>query len=312
MSPNVRPLHEGELSTADHIFRLAFGTFVGLPEPTAFAGDASYIQPRWKVDPTAAFAAEMDGQLVGSIIALNWGSVGTFGPLSVHPQFWSQGIAQCLIEAALDKFSQWGIEQAGLFTFPNSPKHHALYQKFGFYPQYLTFVMGRPVQADPAWRISTYAAAEADVRSHIVQQCTHITDRIYPGLDATREIEAVHTQALGDTVLLWHGDELTAFAVCHCGAGTEGGSGTCYVKFAAVKPSDHAAEHFAQLLNQCDAFAASQQATKLIAGVNTSHTSAYTFMVQQGFRTEIVGVVMQRPNILGYRRPDVYVLDDWR
>jgi hypothetical protein len=37
----VRPLKENDLSAADKIMRLAFGTFIGLPEPLAFMGDAA-------------------------------------------------------------------------------------------------------------------------------------------------------------------------------------------------------------------------------------------------------------------------------
>ena|SRR4028118_1907339 len=110
MNISIRLLQESELPTADHIFRLAFGTFIGLPIPTSFGGDANYVQPRWKVDPSAAFAAEVDGKLVGSNIATCWGSVGTFGPLSIHPDFWNQGIAQRLIEAVIARFSQWGTQ----------------------------------------------------------------------------------------------------------------------------------------------------------------------------------------------------------
>jgi GNAT superfamily N-acetyltransferase len=146
MNASIRLLQENELSIADHIFRLAFGTFIGLPQPTDFCGDANYIQPRWKIDPTAAFAADIDGKLVGSNIATHWGSVGFFGPLTVHPDFWNQGIAQRLIEPVMARFTEWGTQQAGLFTFPNSPKHHALYQKFGFYPRFLTFIMAKPIQ----------------------------------------------------------------------------------------------------------------------------------------------------------------------
>ena len=43
----VRPLQETDLSTADTIMRLAFGTFIGLPDPMAFMGDASYVRTRW-------------------------------------------------------------------------------------------------------------------------------------------------------------------------------------------------------------------------------------------------------------------------
>lgn len=31
--------------------RLAFGTFLGLPDPVKFMGDASYVDTRYRVDP---------------------------------------------------------------------------------------------------------------------------------------------------------------------------------------------------------------------------------------------------------------------
>ena len=50
------------LPTADHIMRLAFGTFLGLPEPTSFMGDTSYVRTRWRADPTVAFGAEVGSE----------------------------------------------------------------------------------------------------------------------------------------------------------------------------------------------------------------------------------------------------------
>ena len=44
----VRCLQESELPAADHIMRLAFGTFLGLPEPTSFMGDADFVHTRWR------------------------------------------------------------------------------------------------------------------------------------------------------------------------------------------------------------------------------------------------------------------------
>ncbi|WGV25732.1 hypothetical protein [Halotia branconii] len=44
MNVSIRLLQANELAIADHVFRLAFGTFVGLPEPTEFYGDAAYIE----------------------------------------------------------------------------------------------------------------------------------------------------------------------------------------------------------------------------------------------------------------------------
>jgi GNAT superfamily N-acetyltransferase len=313
MTALIRLLQAHELDRADHIFRLAFGTFLGLPQPSQFGGDASYIKPRWQIDPTAAFAAEVNGQVVGSNIAACWGSVGTFGPLSVDPDFWNQGIAQKLIGAALARFTDWGTEQAGLFTFPNSPKHHALYQKFGFYPRFLTFVMTKPIQAVQQDGVgSNYSELESQQQADCLRACAQLTDAIYPGLDLSREIQAVQAQTLGETLLLWDDKGLAGFAVCHRGAGSEAGSNVCYVKFGAVRPGPQAGEQFKQLLNLCEAYGAVQRLLRLVAGVNTSHDAAYTQMLAQGFRADIVGVIMQKPNQPGYNRPDLFILDDWR
>ncbi len=79
------------MSEADKIFRLAFGTFLGLPDPIKFYGDTNYMQP-WYAYPKAALAAEIDGQLVGSNFLSKWGGFGCFRPLSIHPNFWNQGV----------------------------------------------------------------------------------------------------------------------------------------------------------------------------------------------------------------------------
>ena len=66
MHINIRPLREADLPEADRIFRLAFGTFLGLPEPLAFAGDADYVNTRWRASPDAALGAYADDLLVGA------------------------------------------------------------------------------------------------------------------------------------------------------------------------------------------------------------------------------------------------------
>src|SRR5689334_1798675 len=142
----VRPLQETELSTADAIMRLAFGTFIGLPDPMSFMGDAAYVRNRWLARPEAAFAAEVDGEIIGSNFATKWGSVGFFGPLTIRPNYWDRGVAKRLMEPIVGLFDKWGTTHAGLFTFPHSAKHLGLYQRFGFWPRFLTPVMSKAVE----------------------------------------------------------------------------------------------------------------------------------------------------------------------
>ena len=114
-------------------------------------------------------------------------------------------------------------------------------------------------------------------------------------------------------MLLHDDDRLAGVAVCHCGAGSEAGSGACYVKFGAVRPGAGAADQFERLLDACETFAAAAGLEHLVAGVNTGRLDAYRQMLQRGFRADQVGISMRsRPDGPDYDRPEHYVIDDLR
>src|ERR1700760_3747879 len=119
----TRPMRESDLAEADSIFRLAFGTFIGLPDPTTFAEGRDYIHQRFHGLPSGTIVAELDDHIIGSNMAANWGSFGTFGPLTVRPEHWNKGVAQALLAPTMDIFDSWKVRDAGLFTFAQSPKH---------------------------------------------------------------------------------------------------------------------------------------------------------------------------------------------
>ena len=313
--PIVRPLREEEIPLALSVMRRAFGTFVGLPDPESFGAGADFVTPRWRADATRVFAAEREGRLAGISVANRWGSLGVFGPLAVSPEFWGQRIGQALTAAAMQQFAVWGNRHLGLFTFPHSTQHVHLYEKFGFYPRFLTAVMAKAVAADGHGDVarSRYSALAEDDQAKVLQACREVADDVYPGLDLTQEIEAVRIQGLGDTILLVDdAQQVGGFAVCHCGAGTEAARGECYIKFAAVRPGAASDRQFTQLLSACEAFAADAGPARLIGGVNLACEAAYRRMSESGFRTEFLGVAMEQPNEPGYNRPDRYVISDWR
>lgn len=306
---SVRPMREPDLAEARRIFHLAFGTFIGLPDPMQFVPDRDFVATRWRTDPAGALAAEWDGQLVGSNLVSRWGSVGFFGPLTIRPDVWERGIARRLLEATMPLFERWQTRHVGLFTFSNSAKHLHLYQKFGFWPRFLTPIMSlavRPELEAQGW--AAYSALKPDEREEFLTASHELTDAIFGGLCVRREIRAVAEQQLGDTVLLWDDARLGGFAVCQHGLSTEGGVGTGYVKFAAART----AGDFDALLNACEAFASTRQLTRLEAGVNLARHEAYRRMIARGFRTDFIGVAMHRGNDAGYSRPDAFVVDDWR
>ena len=311
---NIGNLRQSDLDDADRIFRLAFGTFLNLPDPLSFAAGTDFIRTRWRMDPTAFFGARIDEHLVGSNFATNWGSVGFFGPLTIHPQYWDRGIGKRLMEPVMDTFARWGTKHAGLFTFAQSQKHVGLYQSFGFWPRFLIAIMALPVKpaatSKGKWQRFS-ALAEAD-RKEALDQCRKLTSDIYEGLDLEREICSVQDQSLGDTILLWDDSRLEGVAICHSGQGSEAGPERCHVKFGAVSPGSGAAERFDQLLSACEELTASEQCSTLSAGVNVGRIQAYQQMLAKGFRTEFQGVAMHRPNEEGYSRPGIYAIDDWR
>jgi GNAT superfamily N-acetyltransferase len=309
----VRPLTQDDLDEADRIFRIAFGTFLGVPEPERFTGDADFVRTRWTADPTAVLAAELDGRLVGSNFATNWGSVGFFGPLTVAPDHWDRAIGQRLLDATMEIFASWNTRHTGLFTFAHSTKHVGLYQKYGFWPRFLTAIMSAPVQPDPVPPGATTLSGVPDRDlPGVLRAIRELTDAVYPGLDVSREIDAVLTQKLGDTVLIDDAAGLQAVAVCHVGAGSEAGSGVCYVKFGAVRPGLQAARGFELLLDACRKLAADRGASVLLAGVNAGCDRAWTAMTAHGFRPVMQGVAMDRPDEAGYHTSDSYIIDDWR
>jgi len=309
----IRPIEARDLEAANRICNLAFGTFLGVPEPERFFGDMDYFRARVGAPNTAGFVAERDGELLGSNLLVRWGSVAFFGPLSVRPDQWDAGIGRRLLGPTMDTFREWRVTHSGLFTFPHSVKHVGLYYKRGFHPRFLTAVMGKRVAPDvkaAGW--SLWSALPEAQRAATITSARRLTGMIYPGLDVSDEFGVVESRGLGDTVLLGSPDKLEGFAVCHVGPGTEAGSGTCYVKFGAVFSGPGAAGRFTRLLDAIEAYAATRSAEFISAGVNTEREEAYKAMLDRGFRTRMQGVIMHAKNTPGYSRPGVFVLDDWR
>ena len=276
-------------------------------------GDSDFAYTRFRAAPDSALAAEVDGKLVGSNFVARWGSFGFFGPLSVEPRLWEQKVAQRLLEPTMELFEKWGCRHTGLFTFSHSPKHAALYQKFDFWSRFLTPVMSKQVAPAMAQhRYVLFSELPASEKEETLAGCGETTGEIYEGLEVAREIRAVDAQGLGDTIMLIDSSKVSAFAVCHVGAKTEAGSGSCYVKFGAVRPGASAQSNFEALLNACEEFTATRGAARLTAGINMSHHEAYRIMVGHGFRTDLMGVAMQKANDPGFNPPGIYLMDDWR
>jgi GNAT superfamily N-acetyltransferase len=311
-TPSVVPLNKGDLSQASELVRLAFATYIGAVEPGEFWNDRDYVHNRWNAPHSSWFKALIDDRMVGVLCVSRWGSSAIVGPVAVHPDYWDRGIARGLMTTAVEQLDDWAVTHAGLMTFPDSPKHVGLYQRFGFWPAALIAILQRPVKLwHQVQSVVHYRQPGSDSKGQKAA-CIAITDSILSGLDVSGEMDAVQQQNLGTTLILL--DETAqpqAFAICHFGPHSEAGAGVFYVKFAAVAPGPQAPNLFERLIAACDAAAQQAGQTTLTVGVNTARQGAYQWLVNEGFRTEILGISMHRGGA-GYDHKNAWVLDDWR
>ena len=274
--PVVRALQAKDLPEAERIFRLAFGTFLGAPDPENFWRDRDYVRGRYQAPHVAAFGALIDTQLVGSAFATRWGSVAFLGPVTVHPDVHESGIGRMLLARTMTQFDDWQTRHGGLFTFAHSAKHVALYQKYGFYPRFLTAIMSKPIRSRqmPAGSLR-FSELNDGERQQALRSSRELTDAIYAGFDLSEEIRAIDSQRLGDTVLVEGADGIAAFAACHYGPNSEAGADHCFIKFAAVREGPSAERDYLRLLDACEALGTAVDMPNLLAGTNLARREAY-------------------------------------
>ncbi|MCI4368232.1 MAG: GNAT family N-acetyltransferase [Thermoplasmata archaeon] len=310
----VGPLLPAEVDRADAIFRRAFATFLGAPDPSNMFGDSDGFRTRFRAGNTRVLAARIDGELVGSSVVTRWGSLGLLGPLTVTPDRWASGVAKALMAGTAGVLDDWKVSARGLFTFPQSGKHLALYQKFGYWPRFLTPIFERTVdqRTPPSEDCRSLRELPTDRRSGLLGEIRELCDKLLPGLDVTGEVRSVEAQRLGETLVLMDDSRVVGFAVCHLGAGSEAGGGATYVKFAAVAPGDGAPTRLRRLLEGVESLALSRGAPRVESGANSAHRDSVRTLIDRGYRAEFVGVAMHSPDEPAYHRPELQVLDDWR
>jgi len=311
---SIRPMTARDVPEADRVFRLAFATHLGV-SPETFMDDRDVMRGRFVTNPGGTIVATDAHEFAGSNVVTNWGSFGWFGPLTVHPRYWGKGVAQRLLERTLEIFAAWGTRCSALFTFADSPKHHRLYQRFDYWPRFLTAIMSKP--AAPALqaispRFTRYSELSASDQRACLGAAFELGNEIFAGLDLRSELQGLQAQKIGDSIWLMAGSRVEGFALCHFGTGSEATAGSCYVKFAAARPGKSGQRTFDDLLDACDALALREGLTSVEAGVNLERTAAYQTLLRHNYRAGFCGVCMLRGNERGYNRPDVFLIDDLR
>jgi predicted N-acetyltransferase YhbS len=305
------PLTEADLPAADRVMREAFADRMGAAPDEAFR-DASLVRSRFRLHPDGAVVAHDDGEVAGSALAMRWGSVGVFGPLSVRPDLQGRGFGKALLDAAVERMAAWDLQHAGLFTWSDSPGHLALYRAAGFWPRFLSLLMAKPLTAEAAGEVQTVGDLPATEREAAATACAELSGGVREGLDLSREVLGLAENGFGDTVLLERDGALDGFAACHTGPGSDAGGGHCLLKFAAARPGLGAGQRFDDLLAACERFAAAKGAYRLMTAVGAGRRGAFRALLDRDFVVAFQGVLLHRDGKPGYDGPDAWVADDWR
>ncbi len=92
------------------------------------AGIAKLLQR----NPSTCFVAEVDGQIVGGILAGHDGRRGYIYHASVHPDFQRQGIGKLLADSACKALKAEGITKAGMLVFATNEQGNDFWERQGW------------------------------------------------------------------------------------------------------------------------------------------------------------------------------------
>jgi predicted N-acetyltransferase YhbS len=330
----IRRVKKGDLSRIRDVIEQTFADFLerqlGTRPRQAFGG-AQYVHHRWLMEPWGCFVAEEDGsKIVGTALAVNWGSVGLLGPVAVLTNYQNQTIGQQLVRAVEEFFEENKVALHGTVTYPTSPKHLLLYHRFGYRPKQLTAVMTRVLDRAPALRpplgapaakapvkqpgviVRKYSTLEEARKKATLARLHRITNGVCRGLDLAKEIEIVDGLALGDTLLLERGKDILGFAVYHAPGVSEAPAGALYVKYLAIDPQHKKVEHLEQFIGLIEELAHELGLARVILPVYLKYHTAYSTLVRLGYQIDFTMVRMQHGKQEDYEDPTHLVLDDWR
>jgi hypothetical protein len=137
----------------------------------------------------------------------------------VHPDHQGHGLGKNVVTAGLDFLRASGARVIGLETMPRTMDNIGFYSSLGMNPGYLTLTVTVDAVFAPSvggrfrsLRLGSLVGEELD---QSIQVCRALTNAVLPGYDFTRELKLTEELALGDTVMLFDGDKLVAFALCH-------------------------------------------------------------------------------------------------
>jgi hypothetical protein len=161
------------------------------------------------------------GRIVGFNMVHRSGTEGWMGPLAVRTEYQGSGTGKDMVTRGVEWLKSQRATVIGLETMPRTMDNIGFYSRLGFIPGRLTVTTTLEAgYAEAAAML--FGHLPASDRDTVLEQCRRLVARVLPGCDYTREIALTHDLALGDTVLLYRGDQLAGFALAHTAPLVEG------------------------------------------------------------------------------------------
>ena len=154
------------------------------------------------------------GRLVAFNIVHRSAAEGWMGPLAVRTESQGSGTGKEIVHRGIEWLKAQGATVIGLETMPRTMDNIGFYSRLGFVPGRLTVTvtLDAAYSDTPAKLLSRLSPRGRD---DALGACRALLQRLLPGYDYTREMNLTQELALGDTVLLYDGDELMGFALAH-------------------------------------------------------------------------------------------------
>ena len=184
----IRPLREEDLPVADRIMRLAFGTFLGLPDPLKFMGDADYVRTRWRADPSRCVWRGNGRENWSAQTSPRDGEVSDFSVrLTIRPDLWDRGIAQQLLRPTMDLIRAMGDSPRGpVYVRVQHEARELSIKNSDFGRAFLRALMELPITAEPvsvSTRWARFSELSVGEKQLCLEACRELTNSIYEGLD---------------------------------------------------------------------------------------------------------------------------------
>jgi GNAT superfamily N-acetyltransferase len=281
------------------------------------------IKNRFHKEPAGCLVAENPTHgVIGSVLSITWGSIAWLGPLAVHPEHAGHDIESQLLRALLDYWEPLTLSAQGVETNPETPNQIELYASLGFRPQFLTATLTGAVDPDgprepirqrtPSFELIRLSQLADTLEETMLSQCRRISERHYPGLDYSKELQCVKELQLGDTLLLAVGERLYGFAICHTSQESEADPGSCYVKALLIDPAIDDQETLLALVEACEGYARMQQLKTVRLGVNLACWEGYQAVAARSYRLRQLRLRMVRPIDDLLSDPSPFHFNDWR